>query len=214
MKKDSVNRLSEQTNKKIQPITEDRIMRMGGNNYNESADFRPKFMGNLKMRKKELEEAIQHLLEDEKQHKGMLSADDFIEELDRAEREISSQMHYKFRERKKSDLEKIELLMRRILKEEEFGMCEDCGERIPEGRLLVVPEATRCVPCQREEEKWESTKGLTGRTVNTFWNNTHSAWGDDGDSEDGAATVDLNLNVLSIMDLEETELEENPNYSD
>ena len=54
MKKDSVNRLSEQTNKKIQPITEDRIMRMGGNNYNESADFRPKFMGNLKMRKKEL----------------------------------------------------------------------------------------------------------------------------------------------------------------
>ncbi|MCE5212977.1 MAG: TraR/DksA family transcriptional regulator [Deltaproteobacteria bacterium] len=26
--------------------------------------------------------------------------------------------------------------------------CEDCGERIPEMRLTVNPEATRCIKCQ------------------------------------------------------------------
>lgn len=31
--------------------------------------------------------------------------------------------------------------------------CEDCGCRIPQGRLKAVPTATRCVICQTEYEK-------------------------------------------------------------
>lgn len=30
-----------------------------------------------------------------------------------------------------------------------YGFCEDCGVRIPEQRLMICPEATRCVSCQR-----------------------------------------------------------------
>ncbi|MDH5764249.1 MAG: TraR/DksA C4-type zinc finger protein [Nitrospinota bacterium] len=29
----------------------------------------------------------------------------------------------------------------------DFGLCQNCGYPIPHGRILLVPEATRCVPC-------------------------------------------------------------------
>ena len=28
-----------------------------------------------------------------------------------------------------------------------YGLCENCGEEIAEGRLEAIPEATRCVNC-------------------------------------------------------------------
>ncbi|MHB8587512.1 MAG: TraR/DksA family transcriptional regulator [Candidatus Dormibacteraceae bacterium] len=49
----------------------------------------------------------------------------------------------------------IEVSMNRTLRALEravrgtYGLCEDCGVRIPEERLEVWPEATRCVRCQR-----------------------------------------------------------------
>lgn len=30
-----------------------------------------------------------------------------------------------------------------------YGVCVDCGGEIPEGRLRALPDAVRCVPCQR-----------------------------------------------------------------
>lgn len=33
------------------------------------------------------------------------------------------------------------------LKDEKFGLCHACGMRIPLGRILLVPGATRCVQC-------------------------------------------------------------------
>lgn len=29
----------------------------------------------------------------------------------------------------------------------DFGICAGCGNPIPPGRILLMPEATRCVPC-------------------------------------------------------------------
>jgi phage/conjugal plasmid C-4 type zinc finger TraR family protein len=34
-----------------------------------------------------------------------------------------------------------------------YGVCADCGHRIPAARLRVKPEATRCVACQTEFER-------------------------------------------------------------
>ena len=28
-----------------------------------------------------------------------------------------------------------------------YGICENCGKKIGQARLEIVPEATRCVPC-------------------------------------------------------------------
>ena len=40
------------------------------------------------------------------------------------------------------------------VKERTYGVCEECGEKIPQGRLKALPFALFCVPCQstREEE--------------------------------------------------------------
>ena len=29
----------------------------------------------------------------------------------------------------------------------EFGICSECGEPIPVGRIMIMPEASLCVPC-------------------------------------------------------------------
>lgn len=35
----------------------------------------------------------------------------------------------------------------------EYGICEECEESIPVKRLLAIPSATMCVPCQEEADK-------------------------------------------------------------
>ena len=34
-----------------------------------------------------------------------------------------------------------------------YGTCIDCGDRVPEARLEVHPQAARCVTCQTREER-------------------------------------------------------------
>jgi DnaK suppressor protein len=35
----------------------------------------------------------------------------------------------------------------------EYGVCEDCGQKISAERLKFLPEATRCVACQARQER-------------------------------------------------------------
>jgi DnaK suppressor protein len=35
----------------------------------------------------------------------------------------------------------------------EYGICEDCGQKISAERLEFLPEATRCVACQSRQER-------------------------------------------------------------
>jgi len=49
------------------------------------------------------------------------------------------------------DLAQIRAAMKR--KEEgAYGICTDCGQKIPKARLEARPEATRCIECQRRAE--------------------------------------------------------------
>jgi RNA polymerase-binding transcription factor DksA len=41
---------------------------------------------------------------------------------------------------------------RRALDDGTYGTCRDCGQEIPPARLEAVPEAVRCVGCQRRFE--------------------------------------------------------------
>ncbi|MEQ8833017.1 MAG: TraR/DksA C4-type zinc finger protein [Miltoncostaeaceae bacterium] len=34
-----------------------------------------------------------------------------------------------------------------------YGVCQDCGGPIPEGRMMRVPDAVRCVPCQSKADR-------------------------------------------------------------
>lgn len=41
-----------------------------------------------------------------------------------------------------------------------FGICEECGGRISEKRLLARPVATRCIKCKKKQEAEERQRGL------------------------------------------------------
>lgn len=41
---------------------------------------------------------------------------------------------------------------RRALADGSYGTCKDCGRKIPPARLEAMPEAIRCVECQRRFE--------------------------------------------------------------
>ena len=124
--------------------------------FQKGDGFRRTFLEILMNRKEEIEKSINSLTNGKKEYTGLFSSDEIIEALDRAVLEIAAQTHYSLLERKNKELKKIKILIHRARHEEEFGLCEECGRRIPEGRLLIVPEATLCVPCQREMEKLES----------------------------------------------------------
>ena len=175
----------------------------------KSEAFRARSLENLTAKRQEVEEALKRLAESQRAYEGLLSAHDFIEEVDQAEREISAQTHYRLLERKNQELKKIETLIRRIGEDEEFGRCEECGKRIPDERLLIVPEATRCVPCQREMEKWDSRGGFAEISHSPSRRKRESGWapGDDFDDE-VKISLKTDMDYLSFVDLGDSDLEE------
>jgi len=41
----------------------------------------------------------------------------------------------------------------------EYGICTECGEAIPKGRLKAMPQAECCIKCREEAEKNEKNHG-------------------------------------------------------
>lgn len=50
-----------------------------------------------------------------------------------------------------------------------FGTCEECGRRIPEARLRVVPFARLCVKCKREDERRQTGGGASAYGWGATW---------------------------------------------
>lgn len=57
-----------------------------------------------------------------------------------------------FASQKRKRLEEIAVALERV-EAGTFGLCESCGEAIPQRRLERMPGATTCVPCKEEAEK-------------------------------------------------------------
>ena len=177
-------------------------------------DFRETFMESLVEKRDELKAALDRLMNSRREYDGQLTAGDFIDEVDDAQREISAYGHYSLIERKNRELQKIEYLIDRVIKEEEaFGLCEECGQPIPRERLMIVPEATFCVACQRELEKLDQRKAMAAKATSGLgsptrrevsWETTESP------EEDDNLTVEYHLGTVPSVDLEETETETPP----
>jgi RNA polymerase-binding transcription factor DksA len=60
---------------------------------------------------------------------------------DARERELQSQLRW---ERRQKQIRVAE----EAIAAGTYGVCLDCGQPIPEGRLRAVPDAVRCTPCQ------------------------------------------------------------------
>ena len=165
---------------------------------------RSKILKSLMAKRVEVREALDRLIEEQKEYKKLVSDDYLSDEMDHAEREISSQTHYILLERKNKELEKIENLIERALGDEEFGLCEECGEKIPEARLMIMPEATRCVPCQQEMEQSGSRIGFVESPRAELGGKSGLQWRKIEDTDvSGKLNFKSDLGVMSFLDSDE-----------
>ncbi len=144
---------------------------------------RKKFLEQLNKKRREFEEALQRLIENQRAYNGHLHEDQFTDESDHAQREISAASTYSLIERKTRELKQINRLIQKVIQDENFGICEECGKPIPAKRLLAVPETTLCVNCQRELEKMDQLRSLTARNSVGYASTISTEWGQDTDSE-------------------------------
>ena len=194
--------------KSMHRMTESGFPEREKNESDSIETFLSRFMSILRARKEEVEKALALLVERQKEYKQSFSDATFIENLDQAEREIATNTYYTLLERKTRELKKIEYLISRMMKDEELGLCEEGGDEIPEERLLIIPEATLCMPCQRELEKMDSRGKLAERSHNISLNGKKGPqWQSVGGSEDdGKFMTETDMEGLYFNDLEETEL--------
>ena len=74
------------------------------------------------------------------------------DEADEAMALSDAHISFRFLDREKQFLDKIEETLIKI-KKGTFGLCEDCGEDIGIRRLEIRPIATLCINCKEEQEK-------------------------------------------------------------
>lgn len=168
-------------------------------------DTRKMFLSRLSARKAELERAVDLLRHNQKDFNDRFSGDSNMDESDHAQREISVVNNYRLIERRMSELQKVNRLMRRISENKSFGECEDCGETIPLERLLLVPGAGLCVECQRESEKAEQIRHMAN--MSAAYRHQRDMEPDFGDFEDDLdfPLIDPDLEMISPADFDEPE---------
>jgi len=167
-------------------------------------DNREDFLQKLNAKKKEFEQALQCLINKQREYQENLDGETSMDESDQAQREISVSSNYSLIERKARELKKIDLLIRQVLADAHFGICEECGNPIPPERLLIVPEATLCVPCQRELEKMDHFKKFARQ--NSLRLSMQPLHEPEDKNEQGILDEDLmgtDLEIIPIVDLEE-----------
>ena len=171
-------------------------------------DFKTTIMKTLELKKQELLQTLGRLMKSRREYDGQLTAGDFIEEGDGAQREISAHSQFSLIERKNKELQKIDYLLSRAAEEQDFGLCEECGMRIPKERLLLVPEATLCVVCQREIEKMESRISMGSQSTEFISTRREVSWETtESPEEDDDVLVENSIDTLSDEDLDENETE-------
>lgn len=79
------------------------------------------------------------------------------DEIDLATGEIARELDARISMRQYKQIKEIEDALERI-EHGEYGICEDCGEPIPEQRLRLFPAARLCVRCQEEADQLEKLK--------------------------------------------------------
>ncbi len=74
--------------------------------------------------------------------------------LDSVSEERTRELYMILTDREKQKLKQIDDALDRI-EEETYGLCEECGVKIPRPRLKVVPFAKYCVECKEAIEREE-----------------------------------------------------------
>lgn len=81
-----------------------------------------------------------------------------VDLIDKASSQANQAFNLRIRDRESILINKIKESLVKI-DNNEFGICEACGEDISWGRLMARPMATKCIKCKENEEKEEFRKG-------------------------------------------------------
>jgi DnaK suppressor protein len=79
--------------------------------------------------------------------------------LDRASMESDTSFGFRIKGRESILIRKIKDALTR-LEDDTFGICDECGEEIPEARLQARLVATLCINCKEQQENQEENRGL------------------------------------------------------
>ncbi|HEX8043249.1 TraR/DksA family transcriptional regulator [Candidatus Deferrimicrobium sp.] len=82
------------------------------------------------------------------------SVQDIGDILDSVSEERTRELDLILTDREKRKLAQIDDALDRI-EENTYGLCEECGVKIPKARLKVLPFAIFCVECQEKNEREE-----------------------------------------------------------
>ena len=85
--------------------------------------------------------------------------DNFPDPTDRASLEADRNFMLRIRDRESKLIKKIKKTLNRI-ENDNFGICEKCGEDISIKRLKARPVTTQCIDCKTKEEAMEKALGL------------------------------------------------------
>ena len=167
-------------------------------------DNRNEFLALIRLKKDQLEAALDQLKENQKEYYERLSDDSMTDESDHAQREVSLHSTYSLIEKKTRELKKLGLLEKKMLRDQEFRICEECGDPIPVERLLIVPETNLCIACQRDLEKFAQLRGFSGDGKPHFEGRGTSEVDDLSDTDEFQYDVmDAELDVLPIPPAED-----------
>ncbi len=101
-------------------------------------------------------------LEDRFKTSGLAEEREIGDIFDDADLEQSREFNLMLSNREKEKLSQIDAALE-LIEEGEYGICEDCGENIPMGRLKAMPFATLCVKCKSKRETEEGPSYASGR---------------------------------------------------
>lgn len=113
-----------------------------------------KFKELLEQKRMEIIRKAQQTLDEEM----ALDANDLPDEMDLASSEYLQSFTFRLRGREKVFLDKIGKALEKI-DAGNFGVCDDCGERISIKRLEARPETTLCIRCKEDQERVEKDFG-------------------------------------------------------
>ena len=83
-----------------------------------------------------------------------IKEEELQDEVDLAATESDQNMTIRLRDRERTLLKKIDKALRKI-ENDDYGICESCGEDIGTRRLEARPVTDLCIRCKEEQEKME-----------------------------------------------------------
>ena len=73
------------------------------------------------------------------------------DDIDQVQGKTLSEMQDRLGKRDMARLQRLEIALKKI-DDGTFGICDDCGCRIPDKRLEILPGADLCINCAEQEE--------------------------------------------------------------